>query len=82
MNPQRTHRDDLVIALDGDKLARACASRGWSFGHLARQARISRPTMTAAVRGHTVRPLTAWKIARALGEASTAPELAELVRNG
>lgn len=82
MNPQRTDRDDLVVALDGNKLARACAVRGWSFAHLARQARISRPTMTAALRGHTLRPLTAWKIARALGEASTAPELTDLVRNG
>jgi lambda repressor-like predicted transcriptional regulator len=80
MNPHRPDRDDLVIALDSDKLARACAIRGWSFAHLARQARISRPTMTAAVRGHTLRPRTAWKIARALGEASAAPELADLTR--
>jgi lambda repressor-like predicted transcriptional regulator len=81
MNPQRTDRDDLVVALDRDKLARACAVRGWSFAHLARQARISRPTMAAALRGSTLRPLTACKIARALGDASTAPELAELVRD-
>jgi transcriptional regulator with XRE-family HTH domain len=80
MNQQRTDRDDLVIALDGNKLARACAVRGWSFAQLARQARISRPTMTAAVRGRTLRPRTAWKIAKALGEASTAPELTDLVR--
>jgi transcriptional regulator with XRE-family HTH domain len=80
MNPHRPDRDDLVIALDGEKLARACAARGWSFAHLARKARVSRPTMTAAVRGRTLRPRTAWKIARALGEASAAPELADIVR--
>ena len=82
MNPQQSHRDDLVIALDRDKLARACAMRGWSFAHLARQARISRPTMAAALRGHSLRPLTAWKIARALSTATAEPELTGLVRRG
>jgi transcriptional regulator with XRE-family HTH domain len=82
MSQTPTERDDLVVALDGRKLARACAARGWSFAHLAREARISRPTMTAAVRGRTLRPLTAWKIARALSQASEAPQLAELVRHG
>ena len=76
MNPQR---DDLVVALDGKKLARACAQRGWSFAHLARESRISRPTMAAALHGRTVRPLTAYKIARALHQATAAPELAELL---
>jgi transcriptional regulator with XRE-family HTH domain len=81
MNVQGADRDDLVVALDRARIARACAARGWSFAQLARQARVSRPTMSAALRGHTIRPLTAYKIARALSFAESAPELAELLKD-
>jgi hypothetical protein len=78
-NEEAGGRHDLVIVLDANKLARACVARGWNFGQLARHARISRPTMAAALHGRSLRPLTAWKIAHALGQGAAAPELIDLI---
>ena len=72
-------RHDLVVTVRGSELARACAARGWSYTQLAHRARISRPTMTAALRGRTVRPSTAFKILQALRAVEASESFAELV---
>ncbi len=61
-------RAGLVVVLSADAVRIACAERGWSLSELARRARISRPTLAAALRGKPVRARTAWKLARALEE--------------
>lgn len=58
----------LVVVLSADAVRIACAERGWSLSELARRARISRPTLAAALRGRPVRARTAWKLAHALEE--------------
>jgi transcriptional regulator with XRE-family HTH domain len=72
-------RPDLVVTLQSRRLAAACAARGWSYKELARRSRLSRPTITAARRGLAVRPLTAYKILRALQESPAAVEAADLL---
>jgi transcriptional regulator with XRE-family HTH domain len=72
-------RPDLVVSLHPGRLAAACAARGWSYKELARRSRLSRPTVNAARRGIAVRPLTAYKILRALQEVPAAVEAAELL---
>ena len=72
-------RNDLVVLIDRDRLKAACAARGWSLSELARQARVSRPTVAALLRGQAVRPRTAWKIGRALSQATVPPELPGLL---
>jgi transcriptional regulator with XRE-family HTH domain len=72
-------RNDLVVAIKPGRLAAACASRGWSYKELARRTRLSRPTISAARRGATIRPLTAYKILRALQESPAATEAADLL---
>jgi transcriptional regulator with XRE-family HTH domain len=61
-------RAGLVVVLSADAVRVACVERGWSLSELARRARVSRPTLTAALRGQPVRARTAWKLARALEE--------------
>ena len=77
--PDQPDRSDLVVVLDGRRISRACAARGWSYSQLAWRAKVSRPTMTAALRGKTLRPLTAWKIARALSQEEEPTGLADLL---
>ncbi|HEY9288815.1 MAG TPA: helix-turn-helix transcriptional regulator [Candidatus Dormibacteraeota bacterium] len=72
-------RNDLVVMVDRDRLKAACVARGWSLSELARQAKLSRPTISALVRGQPVRPQTAWKIGRALGNGLVPPELPSLL---
>jgi lambda repressor-like predicted transcriptional regulator len=72
-------RSDLVVQIDPDRLKAACVARGWSLSELARQAKVSRPTVAALLRGHAVRPRTAWKIGRALSHATVPPELPGLL---
>lgn len=72
-------RNDLVVVVDRDRLKAACAARGWSLSELARQARLSRPTITALVRGKPVRPQTAWKIGRALDNGLVPADLPNLL---
>lgn len=59
-------RSGMLVRLSGTALKAACVSRGWSLAQLSRQAKVSRPTIAQAVRNAPIRPLTAWKIARAL----------------
>ena len=56
----------MVVTLEPPLVIAACAARGWSLAELGRRAGLSRPTLTQAIRGHAVRPRTAWKIKRAL----------------
>src|SRR5437879_6792555 len=63
-------RSDLVVLIDPDRLKAACVARGWSLSERARQAEVSRPTVAALLRGQAVRPRTAWKIGRALSQAT------------
>jgi predicted transcriptional regulator len=72
-------RSDLVVLIDSDRLKAACVARGWSLSELARQAKVSRPTVAALLRGQAVRPITAWKIGRALSQATVPPELPGLL---
>jgi transcriptional regulator with XRE-family HTH domain len=80
VDPNRpSNRDDLVVALQPHRLAAACALRGWSYKELSRRARLSRPTISAARRGAAIRPLTAYKILRALQESPAVAEASDLL---
>jgi predicted transcriptional regulator len=70
----------LVVVITPEALLEACAERGWSLTELAGQARISRPTLRAALQGHPVRPRTAWKLAHALEQASVPSGLPDLLK--
>ena len=59
----------MVVTLEPPLVIAACVARGWSLAELGRRAGLSRPTLTQALRGHAVRPGTAWKIRRALAQA-------------
>jgi len=72
-------RSDLVVLIDPVRLKAACVARGWSLSELARKAKVSRPTVAALLRGQAVRPRTAWKIGRALSQASVPTELPGLL---
>jgi len=63
-------RAGLVVLLSDVAVKEACAERGWSLSELARRARISRPTLATALKGHPVRPRTAWKLAKALEQGA------------
>ena len=71
-------RGGLVVLLSERAVKEACAERGWSLSELARRAGISRPTLATALRGQSVRPRTAWKLARAL-EQGAPTQLARLL---
>jgi len=62
----------LVVVLSPNAVRIACAERGWSLSELARRARISRPTLAAALRGQPVRARTAWQLAHALEQQPSA----------
>jgi len=68
----------LVVVLSPAAVRIACAERGWSLSELARRARISRPTLAAALRGQPVRARTAWKLAHAL-EQKPSTQLSQLL---
>lgn len=71
----------MVVALDPGALRSECIARGWSLAELARRARISRPTLAQALRGQTVRPSTAYKLAMALSRAEAAVELGVILES-
>jgi lambda repressor-like predicted transcriptional regulator len=73
-------RGGLVVVITPEALLGACAERGWSLTELAGRARISRPTLRAALRGHPMRPRTAWKLAHALDQAAVPAQLSTLLR--
>jgi DNA-binding Xre family transcriptional regulator len=69
----------MVVVMRPGALKAAAASRGWSLTELSRRARISRPTLALALRGHAVRPITAHKICRALDAGTMANHWDEIV---
>ena len=79
MEQPTLNRPDLVVQLHPGRLAAACVARGWSYKELARRTRLSRPTIAAARRGAAIRPLTAFKILRALEASIAASEATDLV---
>src|SRR5713101_690739 len=74
-------RAGLVVVLSADAVRVACAERGWSLSELARRARISRPTLAAALRGQPVRARTAYKLSYAL-EQKPSTKLSQLLAVG
>jgi lambda repressor-like predicted transcriptional regulator len=70
----------LVVVITPAAVIGACAERGWSLTELAAEARISRPTLRAALQGHPVRPRTAWKLAQALDQASVPNALPNILK--
>jgi transcriptional regulator with XRE-family HTH domain len=70
----QSERQHLVVRVNRQLLAHACAVRGWSYHELARRARVSRPTVSAACRGRGIRPSSYYRIVKAL---ATAPELGD-----
>ena len=56
----------MGVNLDSDRLKREARLRGWSNTELADRASVSRPTITAAMRGRAVSPRTLRLIAQAL----------------
>ncbi len=79
--PFRLGAGGLVVVVVPAQLKAACARRGWSLTQLARRAGISYPTLKSTLRGKPVRPITAWKLARALGDGNPAPEFDRLVES-
>lgn len=85
MNPSnpasvRVGGGGLVVILSGEAVRTASAERGWSLSELARRAKVSRPTLAAALRGRPVRARTAWKLARALEQGD--PTVLSLLLKG
>jgi len=74
----RNGRAGLVVVLSPGAVRLACAERGRSLSELARRARISRPTLAAALRGQRLRARTAWKLAHALEQVPSA-QLSQLL---
>jgi transcriptional regulator with XRE-family HTH domain len=65
-SPAAVRACGLLVNLRSDRLLFACAARGLSLTRLAEEARVSLPTVRAAVNGRAVRPISAYKIAAAL----------------
>jgi predicted transcriptional regulator len=60
----------MRIRFEPTALLHACASQGWSLAQLAREAHVSRPTVSGAARGLVVTPRTAFRIRQAFLRAS------------
>lgn len=63
----------MSVVLAADRLRLEIARRGWGNADLARAARVSAPTITAALAGRPITPNSLRKIALAL---STSPPVA------
>ncbi len=72
-------RGGLVVVIKGDQVLAACAARGMSLEELRLDARLSRPTLQAALRGKRVRPSTLLKLAQALRRHPVLEEATELL---
>jgi len=72
-------RGGLVVVIEGDHVLAACAARGMSLEELRLAARLSRPTLQAALRGKRVRPSTLLKLAQALKRNPVLEEASELL---
>ena len=80
-SPFRVGTGGLVVVMVPEQVRAACARRGWSLTDLARRAGISYPTLRSTLRGKSVRPRTAWKLARALATGDTPAELDLLLQS-
>ena len=69
----------MGIVIQVQQLRRELARRGWNYSDLARAARVSPPTVTAAMAGRPVLPRTVRAIARALAEAPIVGGIDELL---
>ncbi len=58
----------MSVVLAADRLRFELARRGWGNADLARAARVSAPTVTAALSGRPVAPRTLMRIAVALAD--------------
>ena len=67
-----------MVLMDARTIRQECARRGWSQEELARQAGLSRPTVSVAVRGGLVSARTAERIRDAFKRVK--PSLDGLVR--
>jgi hypothetical protein len=72
----------LVVVMRSDQILAACVARGMSLEQLRLSARISRPTLQAALRGQRVRPSTALKLAQGLTRFPVLEQLTELLEAG
>ena len=72
-------RGGLVVIIKRDQVLAACAARGMSLEELRLAARLSRPTLQAALRGKRVRPSTLLKLAQALKRNPVLEEASELL---
>ena len=72
-------RGGLVVVIKRDQVLAACAARGMSLEELRLAARLSRPTLQAALRGKRVRPSTLLKLAQALKRNPVLEEASELL---
>jgi len=72
-------RGGLVVVIKRDQVLAACAARGMSLEQLRLAARLSRPTLQAALRGKRVRPSTLLKLAQALKRNPVLEEASELL---
>jgi lambda repressor-like predicted transcriptional regulator len=79
-SPFRVGTGGLVVVIVPEQLKVACARRGWSLTDLAKRAGISYPTLRSILRGRAIRPRTAWKLARALGEGNAPIEFDHLLQ--
>jgi lambda repressor-like predicted transcriptional regulator len=71
----------LVLSLRTERLLTACAIRGLSLASLARESGVSEPTLRSAVRGNSIRPTTAYKIATVLERIEPRLSLEAMVAN-
>lgn len=61
----------MGVSINPNNLRRELARRGWSHSDLARAARLSHATVSAACAGHAISPTTLRLIAAALASAPT-----------
>lgn len=72
----------MMRPFDPDRLARAVFVRGLQQSDLARLAKLSEPTVSAALRGRRVTSGTALALSRVLGAMPPIPELEVLISQG
>ncbi len=70
----------MGIAINAESLRREMARRCWSSGDLARAARLSHATVSAACSGRPVSPTSVRLIAHALAESPALAEVDSLLR--
>lgn len=69
-----------MIHISSSELQYQVAIRGWSMEKAAREAGLSVPTISRAMRGMPVRGLTALQLVQAFRRHAPVPELVDLVQ--